>query len=172
MRLSSVLSHSAVIFLFIVASLVKCQSPENYRLPNNVVPSIYDLHIVVDLDGLKFSGTETIYVRANQPTSVIELHLLDLSVSDVQVIEGTNAIAISEKIYKNDTQMFKITLDASLMAGRKYQIKMNFEGEIRDDMKGLYRSSYYENQVVKYCFMLFMTQFKSRQGFSLPSSLE
>ena len=149
MRLSSELSHSLVIFLFITASFVSSQSAVNYRLPSDIIPSIYDLHIEIDLDGLKFTGTETIHVHANQSTSKVQLHLLDLSVDDIQVIEGETAIPITSTIYSNETQIFEINLTESLIQSRDYQIKMKFEGEIKDDMMGLYRSSYYENGVVK-----------------------
>lgn len=149
MRLSSELS---VIFLFIIASFVSCQNPVNYRLSSDVVPSIYDLHITVDLENLKFSGIETIHIHANQPTTTIELHALDLSIDDVLVIEGENAIPITATNYNNETQIFSIALGQSLEPEREYKLQMNFEGEIKDDMKGLYRSSYYENQVVKWDF--------------------
>lgn len=150
MRLSSVLSHSAVIFLFIIASLVSSQTSINYRLSSDITPSIYDLHIEIDLDNLKFNGTETIHVHANQPTSKVQLHLLDLSVDDLHVIEGETEIPFTSTGYNNETQIFEINLTESLLQNRDYQIRTKFEGEIKDDMTGLYRSSYYENGVVKY----------------------
>jgi aminopeptidase N len=149
MRLSKALGHNIVIFLFIIASFVSCQNPVNYRLSGNVAPSIYDLHITVDLANLKFSGSETIYMHANQPTSTIELHALDLSIDDVRVIEGENEITINRMEYNNETQIFAVHLGQSLVSGRDYELRMAFEGEIMDDMKGLYRSSYYENRVIK-----------------------
>lgn len=149
MRLPSALSHRAVIFLFIIASFVSCQNPVNYRLSSDVVPSVYDLHITVDLANLKFSGFETIYIHANQPTSAIELHALDLSIDDVQVIEGTNALSITATNYNNETQILSIALGQSLISDRDYELRISFEGEIKDDMKGLYRSSFIENRVVK-----------------------
>lgn len=149
MRLSSAFIHIVLIFLFIFASAVNSQSSSNYRLSNDVTPSIYDLHITVDLATLKFDGSETIHVRANQPTSTIELHSLDLSLLDVQVIEGENLISIIATDYNNETQIFEISLAESLVADHDYQIMLKFEGLIKDDMKGLYRSSFYENGAVK-----------------------
>lgn len=149
MRLPSVLHHSVVIFLFIAVALVRCQNSVNYRLPTSVAPSIYDLHISVDLENLKFNGSETIYVDARQPTSTIELHLLDLFVDDVQVSDGANAIPITSQTYNSETQIYRIALGQSLTAERGYEVKIDFNGDIRDDMKGLYRSSYYETGAVK-----------------------
>lgn len=149
MRLSNVLSHSAVIFLFIVVSFVKSQASVNYRLSSDIVPTVYDLHIEIDLDNWKFNGTETIHVHTNQATSKVQLHLLDLSLNEVQVIEGEIAIPITSTDFNNETQIFELNLAQSLIQNRDYQIKTKFEGEIGDDMTGLYRSSYYENGVVK-----------------------
>jgi Peptidase M1 N-terminal domain len=147
MRRSSVLCRSAVIFLFIAVSLVKCQSSPNYRLSANVIPSSYDLHIVVDLVNAQFNGTVTIQASANQPTSAIELHLLDLSTSDVEVFEGVSAVGVSSLQLDNETQIFRVGLARAVIGD--FIIKMSFEGEIKDDMKGLYRSSYYEGLDVK-----------------------
>lgn len=142
MRRSSVLCRSAVIFLFIAISLVRCQSATNYRLPADVVPSRYDLHLVVDLVNAQFNGTVTIHARAIQPTSAIELHLLDLSADDVQVIEGASEVPISELRLDNETQIFHIGLTRAVSGD--CLVQMSFAGTIQDDMKGLYRSSYYE----------------------------
>lgn len=148
MRLSSVLCRSVAIFLFIASSHVNCQTV-SYRLPTAIVPAIYELHITIDLDNFTFSGTETIYLHANQPSSAIELHSLDLSIDYVHVIEGENEFPIGTTTYSEETEIFRISLGEGLIAGRDYQLKLSFAGEIKDDMKGLYRSSYYENRVVK-----------------------
>lgn len=148
MRRSRALTHSVVIFLFIVTSNVKCQTSVN-RLSTNIIPTIYDLHITIDLENLKFTGAETIHVHASQPSSAVELHALDLLVRDVQVLEGERQISITSTSYVNATQIIRVALGQSLDAGRDYQIKMSFEGEIKDDMKGLYRSSYFDSGTVK-----------------------
>lgn len=149
MRLSSVLSHSVVICLFIIVSHVHSQASANYRLSNNIAPSIYDLHITIDLDGLHFAGVETILAHASQNTSIIELHALDLTIYNVQVTENGIDLPFNSLVYINETQTFRITLDQSLMPNSDFQLKLEFSGEIRDDMKGLYRSSYYENRLLK-----------------------
>lgn len=146
MRQSSAPIYNFVIFLFIFVSLVGCQS---YRLSKALLPSAYDIHITVDLENLKFTGTETIYVHANSPLSVLQLHSLELNVSDLTVIEGENVKPIVSQTYDDLTQWHNISLGESLEAGRDYEISLNFEGDIKDDMKGLYRSSYFETSGVK-----------------------
>lgn len=149
MRRSSVLRHSVVICLFIIVSHVHSQTSANYRLSNNIAPSIYDLHITIDLDGLNFVGVETILAHASEASTTIELHALDLTIDGVQVTENGIDLPINSLMHFNETQTFRITLDQRLMPNSDFQLKLEFSGEIRDDMKGLYRSSYYENGVVK-----------------------
>lgn len=142
MRQSSALSRRTVTFLFIVTSLAGCQC---HRLSRALLPSVYDVHITIDLENLKFTGSETIYVHAYQNLSTIELHSLDLYISDWKIFDGGSVVAIANRTYNAQTQVNIIDLDGFLLADRDYEIKLSFEGEIKDDMKGLYRSSYFES---------------------------
>lgn len=139
---------SFVILFFLIASAVNCQ---NYRLSTAVAPTVYDIHITIDLDNFKFQGEETIHVHVNDDTSVIELHVLDLTVDEesVKVNEGANAFSIESVQYDTNTQIYRITLEQSLIAGRDYELDISFEADIKDDLKGLYRSSYYESISIK-----------------------
>lgn len=147
MCLFSVLSYSVYIFTFIAfAPLVIGQS---YRLSSSVIPVIYELQLTIDLDNLSFNGTEIISVSANESSSIIELHALDLSIDEVQVTLSESEVSIRSTNYVNESQIFRITLSDSLILSAEYKIRLAFRGDIKDDMKGLYRSSYYETGNVK-----------------------
>ncbi|CRL07552.1 CLUMA_CG020517, isoform A [Clunio marinus] len=151
MRRSSVLS--SVIFLFITIVTVKCECRYEYLLPRNVAPTFYDLHFTIDLDNLTFAGTETIHLYVNKSTSSIKVHALDLVIDDeVQVIQETNVIPVTSTHYADHTQMFTINLAQDLSTHEYYELKLSFRGEIKDELKGIYRSSFYENNVVKYMY--------------------
>lgn len=128
-------------FLFITVSLVGCQS---HRLSRALLPSVYDINILIDLENLKFNGSETIHVHSHEPSHLIELHSLDLNVSDWTVLDDGLVVPYEMLGYDDLTQTYSIVLDRSLVAGRDYEIKLSFEGQVKDDMKGLYRSSYFE----------------------------
>lgn len=147
MRQSSASSLCFVIFLFIAVSRVSCQQ---YRLLRDIVPSIYDIHITIDLENLKFNGTETIQVHANSSGSAITMHALDLTVSDLSLLQGATNNPIRNVTYDERAQTMTIWPEYPILGGLVYEIRLAFEGEIRDDMKGLYRSSYYENGTLKY----------------------
>lgn len=137
----------AWILLFI--SAINCE--QKFRLSTDVTPLQYDLHIRVDLQEFSFNGTVTIVVYTNIDTTSIEMHQLDLDIEqhDVQVIWSGGQIEVVSLIYNNDTQIMKIVLGQSLIYGRDYRVTIKFAGAIKDDMKGLYRSSYYENGRIK-----------------------
>lgn len=145
MRQSSASSQCFAIFLFIGVSLVRCQQ---YRLPSDIVPSIYDIQITVDLENLKFNGTETIHVHANGSGTSITMHSLDLTVGDLSVFQGENEVPIRSITFSSLAQTMTIWPGLTLQ-DLDYTINLKFEGKIRDDMKGLYRSSYYENGTLK-----------------------
>lgn len=146
MRQSSASSQCCAIFLFIAVSLVSCQQ---YRLWRDMVPSIYDIHITVDLENLKFNGTETIHMHSNSGGTRITMHALDLTVSDSSMFQGENAILIRNITYDDRAQTMTIWPEYMVEDGLDYTINFSFEGKIKDDMKGLYRSSYYENGTLK-----------------------
>lgn len=113
------------------------------------MPSIYDIHITIDLENLKFNGTETIQVHANGSAPAITMHSLDLTVSDLSLRQGATDVPIKNVTYDDRAQTLMIWPENSITGGLDYEIRLAFEGEIRDDMKGLYRSSYYENGTLK-----------------------
>lgn len=141
MRQSGAPVRGAVIFLFIAVSLVGCQS---YRLSKALVPSVYDIHLTIDLENLNFSGLETIVIRASDNVSTIELHSLNLSVWDWGITQSGIEVPIQATTYNDTTESHRIDLGESLMPNRNYELRVSFEGEIKDDMMGLYRSSYFE----------------------------
>lgn len=113
------------------------------------MPSIYDIHISIDLENLKFNGTETIQVHANGSSSAITMHALDLTVSDLSLRQSTTNVPIKNVTHDDRSQTMSIWPEFPIQDGLDYEIRLTFEGDIRDDMKGLYRSSYYENGTLK-----------------------
>ncbi len=60
--------------------------------------------------------------------------------------------------YDEDRQFFDIIVEETFSEGDTVVASMEFQGNLRDDLAGLYRSSYVEDGVTKY---LAVTQFQS-----------
>ena len=127
----------------------------NYRLSNNILPSLYTITIRVDLVKFKFDGSVSIELKAEKETSLIEVHKLDLNIgSDIRVLDEklmrTNVKVFN---YIEESEIFQIHLEKPLKAKKVYDLKISFDGNITDDMKGLYRSPQYEDNVVKLVYL-------------------
>lgn len=136
-----------MIFLFIARG--NCQS-NVYRLSDALTPHYYDLNIHSDIDVYQFNGTLTIDFYANRATSVIEMHSVGLTINGKASVKSNALESQSSYVfYWNDTEKITIGLDRTLAARQNHSISLSFRGRIADDMKGFYRSSYY-NGTVKY----------------------
>lgn len=150
------------VHLLVCCILVCSESAENaeninYRLSDNIKPSLYLINIRVDLLKFEFDGSVSIELTADKETSLIEIHKLDLHISPyIRVFdEKFNRTEVKSFNYIQESEIFQIHLKKPLLANKVYDLKISFEGEITNDMKGLYLSPQYEDNVVKLVFLTF-----------------
>ena len=58
------------------------------RLPDNVVPSHYDIAVTPDLPSAKFTGTERIVATLKKPATTIVLNAAEIEFDSVTVTSG------------------------------------------------------------------------------------
>lgn len=143
----------------------------SYRLPSNVEPLHYNLSISsnIHLGELEFSGEVKIKLKVLEPTSTITLHHRYLTILKVDLLRGTGGSIQSniEPSYIPETEFLQITPRLPLTVDSEVWIVISYTGNLRDDRKGFYRSSYVDTNlgIRKY---LAVTQFEStdaRHGF-------
>lgn len=126
---------------------------KNFRLPANTKPVFYDLQFYPIFDGVNstFTGIAKITFNANTADDVIVLNLKDLIVNNVTVtdVNTRKKYLIKSKDDKPNDEQYKITLDKSYIKGRNYEVTITYGGKIRNDMTGLYLSSYKEGNQTK-----------------------
>lgn len=131
------------------------QKMDVFRLPTETKPQSYELKFIPKFNGNNstFSGETKINITVHAHTNVITLNLKDLNVTKVTVADITNAkarnISVNNFINIIKNEQLKINLYNFLIAGRKYQVTISYEGKIRNDMSGLYMSSYQEGNTIK-----------------------
>lgn len=118
-----------------------------YRLPNNTEPIAYKLTIRPTIDPVNniftFVGNVTINVRAKSTTKVLTLNADGLKINDLIVTDTASMVKIETISYTNENEQLNIYLDSpGMIADRVYDVKISYEGQLRDDMTGFYKSSY------------------------------
>ena len=116
------------------------------RLPRSLVPSHYDLELRVNLQTFLFSGSCNITLNVNTSTRYVVFHRSDLALNEslVTVRSHTNhRWAVLKQYHVTDSQFHILELDRELPAGLTLRVEIGmFAGFIRDDLRGLYQSSY------------------------------
>lgn len=151
---------------FIVDSETGEHFEVKFRLPNNTVPETYEISLwtLIDQSDFQFTGNVTIGVRAVTNTTFITLHQKELSIKSVTLIDPKNGHRIvvnrNELDYSEINEFLTISFtDYVLVKDNRYFLTILYNGTLRSDDAGFYRSSYVaENGTVRW---LATTQFES-----------
>ena len=120
------------------------------RLSNDVIPEHYDLELRPDfytppMENFRFDGHVSIRVLCQKSTSLVRLHIHQLNISSVRVTDenGLSQLLKPNGIIEDKLRQFLvISLQSPLQANQRYWIRIEFAGPLRDDLSGLYVSSY------------------------------
>lgn len=120
----------------------------DFRLPNDVIPLEYDVTIKPNMfngnpDSFFFGGNVKIKIECKTPTNKVILHGNMLTISNVKF----GAIADSKRTlpapeFDPQRQFLTFRLNEFLQTSKTYELSMDFRGPLKNDMKGLYLSSY------------------------------
>lgn len=135
----------------------------SYRLPRDTKPLAYGLRLVPKYnqgsDVYTFGGQVEILIYINCITPNVTLNAKDMQIQSVAITEFKTQTDIPVDSYEldNDAEILYIYAANNLLAYRRYQVKIVFQGLLRTDMTGFYRSMYKENNVNKW---MAVSQFK------------
>ncbi|CAL8357504.1 unnamed protein product [Lota lota] len=140
--------------------------PPNMRLPRNLVPKSYAVSIQPHLyssinmsdvnatdQTLVFTGNSTVVFQCVEKTKSIFLHsnnltLLGLNVTD---LDSGKLLPYSNYLQYDDwTHFLEVQMSDALTEGRNYSLFVDFQGEMQDDLEGLYVSTYNEDGLKKF----------------------
>ncbi|XP_071403181.1 alanyl (membrane) aminopeptidase-like b [Centroberyx affinis] len=136
--------------------------PPNMRLPGDLVPERYELYlwphfytrimeevnVTSPNQTMVFTGNSTVHFHCVQSTKTIFLHSkMELALPVVKVTNrDTNEKmpVAGVKLHKDESDFLEIKVDDVLVKGGNYSLFVAFEGEMMDDLVGLYISKYNE----------------------------
>ena len=117
-----------------------------YLLSNDVEPVHYDIALQPDLAKFTFSGSVTIQISIQQPTSKVILHALDLKVKSAEVRIPADSDPLKAKRITRSKKLETIILDfGKMLEPGNAELRLEFKGELNDKMHGFYRTSYFVN---------------------------
>ncbi len=129
-----------------------------YRLPDDVVPSRYDLTLRPDIANTRFAGEETVTVEVRRPTRTVVLNAKELQIqSTIAMRDGQPSLSATAAI-DEELERATLTFPQELAAGA-WKLKIAFTGILNDKLKGFYRSTYTDEAGVEQAIAT--TQFES-----------
>lgn len=129
--------------------------PSSYRLPRDTQPFAYGLRLAPKYDKgsdlYTFGGQVEIFILVNSITPNVTLNAKDIQINSVAITELKTQKDLEVDSYEidNDAEILKIYAASNLLVGRQYQVKIVFQGLLRTDMTGFYKSVYKEDGVTK-----------------------
>jgi len=146
---------------FILASNI---SEVNFRLPNTTRPESYDLTIRtrIDEEDFSFSGSVKIDLLVIEATTLIVLHQLYQNVEEIQLESDGHAVPIEQYIHDATLQFLNITVVEALRIGNRYTLDIKYNGILREDYLGFYRTSYLNDDGIR--VWLATTQFQAAEA--------
>lgn len=150
--------RAIAIFLFALrgASSLRYADDSPYGLPRDTEPLAYGLRLAPRYDPAEnqytFGGQVEIWVHVNSITANVTLHARDLEIKSVAIVESKTQTSVAVDGNEMDASAERLVIYAgsSLLPGRVYQVRIVFQGLLRTDMTGFYRSLYTENGERKY----------------------
>jgi puromycin-sensitive aminopeptidase len=113
--------------------------PSRFRLPTDVRPTEYDLHLVPDLERGRFRGEVRISVRLDRPRPAIVLHAADLTIERASArIQGAEVPARATPQRADEAVVLRFP--RPLPAGDAVLV-LAFAGELNQHLRGLYAAS-------------------------------
>ena len=104
------------------------------RLPSDVHPQHYSLHLTPDLKAATFTGAETIDVVLDHPSATVTLNAIELKIGSVTAAGQTGTVS-----YDEGKQQATFTFPQPLPAG-KATLTIAYTGILNDKLRGFYLS--------------------------------
>lgn len=155
-------SRGQLIFILFVIGLNLSDCNENVhsransddlltRLATTSFPIHYDLLMLIDVEGGTFNGTVEININITEPTDTILLNFeAGTDLSYYSLIRNSDNVPVQySNVDQNiDQQYIRIVYSTNLAIGN-YDLKLSFFGAIRNDLTGLYFSTYWKDGMSK-----------------------
>lgn len=119
--------------------------PTNFRLPTDVVPNYYVIHLTMypEKDAIRFTGTTKIIISIPEPTQRITFHaynlLMDMRQTKLSTLFGIKDVKLMAYKHDNETQTAIFIFDEILEG--TYILKVTYIGKLSYEDDALFRTT-------------------------------
>ncbi len=110
------------------------------RLPKSTYPNRYEIELDVNLDKFSYTGTQKINLNVVETTNKIVLNSVGIDVTKAKIQNTKQDISL-EVSYIEEDEKIVFESQETLSEG-VYELYIEFNSEITNDLKGFYKSSY------------------------------
>src|SRR5205809_3921720 len=110
--------------------------PSRFRLPRDVRPTEYDLHLEPDLDAGRFSGEVRITMRLDRARAAVTLHAADLKIERSAAEVGGREVPARASLQRAD-ETVTLRFARPLPAGEAI-VRLRFAGALNQHLRGFY----------------------------------
>jgi aminopeptidase N len=137
----------AAISVALSAITLQADAPFNFettpgKLPKDVVPVSYDIHIKPNIEKLAFAGSETVVLDVRKPVKTIILNANTVTIGSAKLFTADGKVEQDPRVTIDPKEeIATLTFDKEIRPGQ-HQISVEFGGKINEAPKGLYYVRY------------------------------
>ncbi|MBK77236.1 MAG: hypothetical protein CL518_01485 [Actinobacteria bacterium] len=110
------------------------------RLPKSTYPNRYEIELDVDLDKFSYTGRQKVDLNVVETTNKIVLNSVGIQVTKAKIQNTEQDISLEVSYIEEDE---KIVFESEeVLSKGLYELYLEFNSEITNDLKGFYKSSY------------------------------
>ena len=110
------------------------------RLPKSTYPNRYEIELDVDLDNFSYTGAQKVDLNVVEATNNIVLNSVGIEVTKAKIQTTKKDIPLEVNYIEEDE---KIVFESQeTLSEGVYELYLEFNSEITNDLKGFYKSSY------------------------------
>ncbi|XP_059611048.1 uncharacterized protein LOC132257980 [Phlebotomus argentipes] len=125
------------------AAAAKIVEQLSFRLPAEVRPKRYNLHLHPNLVEKTFSGNVSIDLEVSKPVSFIAVHTKKLTISSTSLTREASSTVPLEETFEYEPLEYWVTVPKETIGEGVYQLNMSFNGSLINRIVGFYASSYF-----------------------------
>ena len=133
-------------------------TPNPYRLPRAVVPTIYRLTLAPNLEAATFTGTVEIDLDVEEHTNEITCNAIELNIHSAVLATADGQEMSATWTFDEEYERVTFHLPEVLSAERA-ELKIAFTGILNDQLHGFYRSTFTDTEGVEHTIAT--TQFEA-----------